>query len=99
MSQHKDENIFKACALLKSLAHPARMMILCLLNEKGEMTVSDILAHSTGMISQSQLSQYLNKMRLEGLLSHHKKGQYVYYKIKSKEAKKLIHTLYKIYCH
>ena len=81
--------------LLKAIAHPQRLKILCLLVE-GEQTVSQIEAYCGA--SQSSVSQYLGKMKVEGLLKSRRKGQKIYYTIESAELLKLIKSLQKIYC-
>jgi ArsR family transcriptional regulator, virulence genes transcriptional regulator len=81
--------------VLKALAHPQRLLILCTLAE-GEKTVGEI--ETACEASQSAVSQYLNRMRLEGLVSSEKRGSFVYCKIADPKLKKLIQSLYTIYC-
>ena len=80
---------------LKALAHPQRLLILCTLAE-GEKTVGEI--EDACDASQSAVSQFLNRMRLEGLVSSEKRGLFVYYKITEPKVDQLIKSLYKIYC-
>lgn len=81
--------------VLKTLAHPQRLMLLCLLLDapKSVNEISETLS-----ISQSQTSQFLNRMSKEGLLFHDKKANFSYYKIKDKRLLKLIKSLKNIYC-
>ncbi len=88
----------KAIALLKLLSHPVRLSILCNLVHEGEMSVTEIVAAEAGAASQSQISQFLGKMREEGLVKCRREAQTIYYQIKSTETKKLVHALYDIYC-
>ena len=81
--------------VLKALAHPQRLMILCAL-AAGEKTVGEI--EEACKASQSAVSQFLNRMRLEGLVSFEKRGSFVYYKIADPQVSRLILSLYKIYC-
>ncbi len=81
--------------VLKALAHPQRLLILCTL-ASGEKTVGDIEAACKA--SQSAVSQFLNRMRLEGLVSADKRGSFVYYEIVDPQVNQLIQSLYKIYC-
>ena len=81
--------------ILKALAHPQRLLILCTL-ASGEKTVGEI--EKTCEASQSAVSQFLNRMRLEGLVSSTKQGSFVYYRIADSKVKQLIQSLYKIYC-
>ena len=84
-----------AAELLKQLANTQRLMILCTLVE-GEQSVSDISKHIT--LSQSALSQHLAKMRSAGLVDTEKRGQKIYYRLSSPEARALLSTLHLIYC-
>lgn len=81
--------------ILKALAHPQRLMILCFLSD-GEKTVGEI--EQACDASQSAVSQFLNRMRLEGLVQSEKRAQFVYYEIKDPQVKQLIKSLYKIFC-
>jgi DNA-binding transcriptional ArsR family regulator len=94
----RQENLGAATGLLKLLSHPVRLSILCNLLHNGEMSVSDIVAAEEGAAGQSQISQFLAKMRAEGLVRTRKEAQTVYYAIKSPQAKKVVQSLYDIYC-
>ncbi len=82
--------------VLKALAHPQRLMILCTL-AAGEKSVGEI-EQACGA-SQSAASQFLNRMRLEGLISSERRGSFVYCKIADKKIEQLIKSLYTIYCN
>ncbi len=90
-----EDNCGKVANLMKALAHPRRLMILCHLSYD-EKTVGE-LEELCGA-SQSSVSQYLNRMRLEGLVNCEKRGLFVYYRIEDLNVKKLITALHKIYC-
>lgn len=81
--------------VMKAIAHPQRLMIMCHLLE-GEKNVGEILELCE--ISQSQLSQFLNRMQRDKLLKVRKEGQFSYYGIADKNLTKLIQSLQKIYC-
>jgi DNA-binding transcriptional ArsR family regulator len=72
----------KRCArvapILKTLAHPQRLFLLCRL-AKGEATVSD-LREACGA-SQSLISQHLTRMRREGIVQARRDGNFVHYRI------------------
>lgn len=97
MSKNKN-NLPEAIGLLKLLSHPVRLSILCNLLHKGEMSVGEIVAAEGGAAGQSQISQFLAKMRREDLVKFRKDAQTVYYQIKSPQAKKVVQTLYDLYC-
>jgi ArsR family transcriptional regulator, virulence genes transcriptional regulator len=92
------ENLSNAVRLLKLLSHPVRLSILCNLIHKGEMSVGEIIKAEEGIAGQSQISQFLKKMRDEDLVEYRKEAQTVYYKIRSMHVKKVIEALYQIYC-
>jgi DNA-binding transcriptional ArsR family regulator len=81
--------------LLRALSHPQRLMILGHLIQ-GDKTVKE-LQELCGA-SQSQLSQFLGRMRLEGLLTHKRKGRFQYYSVADKKVVKLIQAIQNIYC-
>ncbi len=82
-------------AILKAIAHPQRLMLLCHLTN-GEKTVGELEKLCGG--SQSSISQFLKLMKLEDMLISEKRGLFVYYKIHDPNVKKLIFSLYKIFC-
>ncbi len=94
----KREKLEDAVGLLKLLSHPVRLSILCNLLHRGEMSVTEIVEAEEGAAGQSQISQFLGKMRSEGLVKSRKEAQTVFYKIDSPQAKKVVQALYDIYC-
>lgn len=85
----------EAAALLRSLSHPGRLLVLGHLLQ-GEKSVSE-LQQLCG-ISQSQLSQFLGRMKLEGLVRSEKKGRFCYYSTASPKVTRLIEAISSIYC-
>jgi DNA-binding transcriptional ArsR family regulator len=83
----------KASTLLKLLAHPVRLSLLCNLLHHGEQSVSALVKMEAGAASQSQISQFLAKMRRSGLVDSHKEGQIVYYAIQSPVVGQMLSTL------
>ena len=82
-------------SVLKNLAHPQRLSILCNLNDTPK-TVGE-LEEATGA-SQSMVSQFLSRMKSEGLVRSKRDRQYMVYEIANAEIKKLIQALHKIFC-
>lgn len=85
----------EASELLKALASPHRLMIICQLIE-GERSVGELadflkLRHST-------VSQHLALLRKDGLVAPRRDGQTIWYSIASAPARELLMTLYRIYC-
>jgi DNA-binding transcriptional ArsR family regulator len=85
----------EVAAIMKALAHPQRLMLMCHMAE-GEKNVSEMLELCD--ISQSQLSQFLNRMQREKLLKIRKEGNFVFYSISDKKVLKLIQSMQKIFC-
>lgn len=85
----------KASALMKTLGHRGRLMILCQLatGEKSVSKLSDLLE-----IPQSPLSQHLSRLRGEGLVTTRRDAQTVYYSLSSDEAGTVIECIYGLYC-
>ncbi|MDX2274447.1 MAG: metalloregulator ArsR/SmtB family transcription factor [Hyphomonadaceae bacterium] len=85
----------EAAALLKALAHEARLMVLCQLTE-GEYSAG-ALQEGSGL-SQSALSQHLAKLREEGLVATRREGQTIFYRLADPKAARVLETLAAIYC-
>lgn len=84
------QRVDKIADLMKSFSNKDKLAILCFLwNE--EKNVSEIMTCST--ISQSQISQYLWKMKLEWLLESEKKWKEVFYKISDNKILELISAM------
>lgn len=87
-------NSKEVCAILKNLANEKKLAILCYLWTE-EKNVWELL--NSTEISQSQLSQFLAKMKLEGILSSEKKWKEVYYKIVDLKTLEIIKSLKNIF--
>ncbi len=93
--EQMQENAQAASRLLKTLANPHRLMILCHL-VKGEHAVGE-LEHLVGL-SQSALSQHLARLREEGIVSSRREAQKIYYSLKDDKAESVLQALYGLYC-
>jgi DNA-binding transcriptional ArsR family regulator len=85
----------KASALMRTLGHKGRLMVLCQL-ASGEKSVGE-LSESLD-IPQSPLSQHLARMRKEGLVKTRREAQTIFYSLKADDAGKIIECLYRLYC-
>ena len=85
----------QASGLLKVLANPDRMMLLCQLTQ-GEHCVSDL--ETVLGIGQPTLSQQLAVLRDEQLVSTRREGKQIFYSIASAEAMAVLQLLYTLYC-
>ena len=86
----------EAVAVLKSIAHEGRLLVLCYLSEAGELSVGELVERIG--LSQSALSQHLAKLRAEGLVATRKSSQTVYYRIAEPRVLTLLATLHDLYC-
>ena len=84
-----------AANLLKAMASPVRLRILCLLAEQ-ELPVGEIAARLD--IREQATSQQLAQLRLEGIITPRKDAQRVYYRLASPEIVRVLETLRAIYC-
>ncbi|MEO5572887.1 MAG: metalloregulator ArsR/SmtB family transcription factor [Gammaproteobacteria bacterium] len=93
------EPLFEQCEstsrLLKALAHPQRLQILCHLSN-GEKTVTEL--ETLCGASQSAVSQFLARMKAEQLIASRRDERYVFYRIADPKVSQLIKALHKIFC-
>jgi DNA-binding transcriptional ArsR family regulator len=86
----------QACKLMKVLANPDRLIILCQLSQ-GELKVGEI--ETLLGIGQPTLSQQLTVLRDESLVSARRDGKNMYYQVTSPQALALIAVLYEQFCN
>ena len=97
-AKSKHDLLEEAVGLMKVLSHPLRLSILCNLIHIGEMTAGQIADEEAPNFSQSQVSQYLGILREMGYVKTRREAQVIWYSINDKSVKKVIETLYGIYC-
>lgn len=81
--------------ILKELAHPQRLLILGNLTN-GPKTVSELV--EACQTSQPQMSHFLMRMKLKGLIKSEKNGKFQHYSIADKRLVELLRTIQKEYC-
>jgi DNA-binding transcriptional ArsR family regulator len=91
-----EQNAARACHLLKAMANPTRLMVLCQIAD-GEKSVGE-LERAIGL-SQSGLSQHLAVLRNKKLVVTRRDAQTIYYSLSSHEAGAVMATLYQVFCH
>ena len=84
-----------ACGLMKTLANPDRLMILCQLSQ-AEQCVSAL--ESVLDIAQPTLSQQLTVLRQQQLVSTRREGKHIFYRLNSPQALAVMQTLYRQFC-
>ncbi len=85
----------EAAEMLKLLAHPKRLLLLCALLEQ-PMPVGE-LAGVVGL-RESSTSQQLALLREAGLVQAQREGQVMRYRLAHPAVKDIIKVLHKIYC-
>jgi len=94
-SEMKDEDVEHVAALLKTMAHPIRMKILCLLQD-GEMTVGEL--REEVQTTNANVSQHLSIMRNKLIISSRKEANFIYNKIGDHRILELITTMQDLFC-
>jgi DNA-binding transcriptional ArsR family regulator len=90
-----ERNAVRVAALLKAIANPARLVVLCQLAE-GERSVRE-LERVVGL-SQSGISQHLAVLRRGGVVKSRRHGQAVLYSLADRDVVTLMDTLYALFC-
>jgi DNA-binding transcriptional ArsR family regulator len=85
-----------AARMLRLLSNERRLLALCFLIERGEMTAGE-LVDAVGL-SQSAMSQHLGMLRAGGLVTFRRASQTLYYKIADQRAARVLKLLKDIYC-
>ncbi|MFW6093146.1 MAG: ArsR/SmtB family transcription factor [Pseudomonadota bacterium] len=91
LSGHADA----AARLLKALANPHRLQVLCALGDQ-ELSVGELNARIA--LSQSALSQHLKVLRDDGLVTTRRASQAVYYRMAEGPAREVIQVLHRHFC-
>ena len=81
--------------LLKSIAHPIRLKILCLLQER-EMTVGEL--RNAVQTTHANVSQHLGILRSHGIIGFRKEANFIYNRIVDARITELIRTLRGLFC-
>ena len=84
-----------ASALLKALANPHRLMIVCTLID-GEQSVG-ALAQRLG-VRETLASQHLGLLRRDDVVVSRRDGQTIYYRLQGGQARALVETLSTLFC-
>jgi len=90
-----DHQVDTATEVLKSIAHPIRMKILCFLTD-GEKTVSEIEQQFGSTISN--ISQHLTVLRKANIINRRKEANYMFYSLKDTSVTMLMETLRDNFC-
>jgi len=91
----EDKDVKDVAALLKTMSHPIRLKILCLLQEK-EMAVGDI--REEVKTTNANVSQHLSILRNQGIVSSRKDANFIYNKIDDERVLELIAKMRDLFC-
>lgn len=91
----KQEHIEQAARALKSIAHPLRLKVLCVIGDQ-EACVQEIV-DAVGT-SQSNISQHLAILRDKGVLVTRKDANRVYYRVGDARVLQLIGMMREVFC-
>ena len=81
--------------LLKTLSHPARLMIVCNLVE-GEYSVGEL--EEKVDVHQPHLSQHLTVLRGSRIVETRREGKQIFYRLTEEKAAQLVAALFDIFC-
>lgn len=70
-----------AASKLRAIAHPMRIAIIDLLNDKNKLSVTEI--YSALDIEQASASHHLNILKNKGVLISKREGKKIFYSLKS----------------
>lgn len=89
------ENAALTTQYLKSLAHPARLVILCRLAE-GPISVGEL--ESMLELPQAAVSKQLARLREDGLVDCRREGRSIVYMLADDRTRRIIRALYDEFC-
>ena len=87
------EKLDKASHILKSIAHPVRIGIIDLLDQNGELSVTDL--YKTLGQEQSAVSHHLSKMKERQILDSRRDGKKIFYFLRDKKIVGIIECISK----
>ena len=91
----KQEHIEQAARALKSISHPLRLKILCVIGDQ-EACVQEIV-DQVGT-SQSNISQHLAILREKGVLVTRKDANRVFYRVGDTRTLQLVGMMREVFC-
>jgi DNA-binding transcriptional ArsR family regulator len=88
-SRARDASLF-----LKAMAHPNRLMILCILCE-GERSVSEL--EQLLALRQPTVSQQLARLREDGLVKTRRQGKIIYYSLAGNDVRIIVESVDRVF--
>jgi len=90
----EDYQIHDISKVMKSISHPIRFKILCLLRDE-ELSVGDILEEIN--TTSSNITQHLNILRNQGIIDFRKDANFIYNRIVDWRIMELIGKMHQLY--
>jgi len=91
----QDEQVESIAAMLKTMSHPLRLKILCLLQNR-EMTVGEI--RDKVKTTNANVSQHLSILRNQGIVSFRKDANFIYNRIDDPRILELMGEMSRLFC-
>lgn len=91
----ENEQIDAMSKLLKSMSHPIRLKILCLLQNQ-ELSVGDI--REEVKTTNANVSQHLNILRSQGIIDYRKDANFIYNRIHDPRIVELMSKMQTLFC-
>ncbi len=91
----EESQIEDIARLLKTMSHPIRLKILCLLQDR-ELTVGDL--HKEVQTTNANVSQHLSILRNQGIITYRKDANFIYNRITEGRVTELIRTMRELFC-
>lgn len=82
-----------AASKLRSIAHPMRIAIISLLEDRSRMSVTEI--YEQLKIEQASASHHLNILKNKGILQARRDGKNTYYSLKQQSVAQIIDCVHK----
>ncbi len=95
MNNEMLQNAAEASELLRVMAHPERLIVICKLIE-GEKGVAELFEGSS--LSQSAFSQHLTLLRKHNIIKARKVSQQVFYSISDNRVSPIIEAFQQVFC-
>ncbi len=93
--EEMQQNAKEAAEVLKTMAHPDRLLVLCQLTQ-GEMGAGALQEKSS--LSQSAFSQHLSVLRKSGMVKTRKDAQQVFYSLNEPRVATLLQAMHVAFC-
>lgn len=91
----ENDQVESIAGMLKTMSHPIRLKILCLLQDK-EMTVGDL--REEVKTTNANVSQHLSILRNQGIIGYRKDANFIYNRINDTRVLELMQVMRKLYC-